>query len=375
MPNKMEYKFLTAEETVSALGKLKRYNVSYPKKNLSKTELQQKLATWRKSQDPLKPVSPKLAAIKGIRLKSDHVSKFRSVIESHSPTAEAIGQKMGPDDILGTMYSSLAALEFTKMQGELKQRLSGATTAGAKENVNAAWAKIVDAGKLAYSAAGVGSVSAADLGAMAKELQSNKNNFNAIASIASTAAAAESTAAKTMAASFKPLGGFVAVSAVIPDPGGISKAIADICSKPFVEGSFSKDFSHAFNLTVTMTVWCPTWTNPFRTCKKTFVLAGVSFSFKIDVGYKVTCCGATAWGQAVAEACGTLIGIKVCASCSGSITGVAGVGRSGSGNSCTYGLGINAQLKCTFAGITVFQAQAPFGFNVSGPCPPLGLCA
>lgn len=107
---------------------------------------------------------------------------------------------------------------------------------------------------------------------------------------------------------------------------------------------------------------------------KSFTLAGVSFSLDLEVGYRVTCCGAIVWGQASVQACGTIIGITVCAQCTAKITGVAGFGRSGSGNNCTYGIGVNAQLKCTFAGITVFQVQVPFGYNVSGPCPPIGLC-
>jgi hypothetical protein len=280
---------------------------------------------------------------------------------------------MDPSAILGSMYSSFAAYEFTKMQSELKTRMAKATTPAAKAKVIAEWNEVLKATQTAYAAGGLRGLKENDFAAQARELNANKANLNAIINIYNTGVADDSVREAVLKAGFIALGGWVTQTAVF-DPGGVSTVIADLCSKPFAEGSFTKNFSRSFNLTVTLTVWCPTWSKPWRTCKKSFTLAGVSFSFGISVGYRVTCCGAVAWGQAHAQACGTLLGATVCAGCTGTITGVAGIGRSGSGNTCTYGIGINASLKCTFAGITVFQAQAPFGYNVTGPCPPAGLC-
>ena len=115
-----------------------------------------------------------------------------------------------------------------------------------------------------------------------------------------------------------------------------------------------------------------TWTNPFRTCRKTFTLAGVSFSVDLTVGYKVTCCGATAFGQAAVQACASIVGISVCAKCTASVAGVAGLVKTSSGSSCSYGLGVNASLKCEFAGVTLLSLSAPFGWTITGPCPPAG---
>jgi hypothetical protein len=214
----------------------------------------------------------------------------------------------------------------------------------------------------------------ADLRGFSQELRKNKANFNSIVNIANSGVIVGAPSGQPLTVNTVATGGWVPQTGVFIDPGQVVTTIFGLCDKPFAEGVFTKHFSRSFSLTISLTVWCPTWTNPFRTCKKNFTIAGVSFSVDVQVGYRVTCCGATVWGQAQAQACGTIIGITVCAGCTATITGVAGIGRSGTGSNCTYGIGVNAQLKCTFAGITVFYVQVPFGFNVNGPCPPAGLC-
>lgn len=370
MPRSIQYTLLSDAAAEKLLGKAKRFSADYPKKALDRSQISAKLKAWRQDQ-VVKPVATKLSKITAVKLNKNVVSSLRAIHESPTPTAESIkGQKMNPDDVLGSLYSSFAALEFSKMQSELKLRMSKAKTPAAKAKVNEEWGEVVRSAQTAFAGAGLRGLKESDLATQAQELGASKANFTAITNIYNTGKAELS---EDLKAGFTALGGWVTQIGKL-DPGGVSTVIPDLCSKPFAEGSFTKHFGHSFNLNVTLTVWCPTWTHPFRTCRKTFTLAGVSFSFDISVGYRVTCCGAVAWGQAHAEACGTLLGVTVCAGCTGTITGVAGIGRSGSGNNCTYGIGINAQLRCTFAGITVFQAQAPFGYNVSGPCPPLGLC-
>jgi len=152
------------------------------------------------------------------------------------------------------------------------------------------------------------------------------------------------------------------VPVIIPTPD-------DLCDRP-IEGKYTKHFSRSFSLSVRITYWCPTWTNWTRTCTATVTLAGVSFSIGLEVGYRITCCGAIAYGQAYAQACGTILGATVCASCSAKVIGLAGISRSGSGSSCTYGLGVTAELKCMVGSITVFYASVPYGWTITGPCPP-----
>lgn len=308
-------------------------------------------------QAPAKP-------LKALAITAADVDKLRVVSESTAGTAELLAQGMGPDETLSLLYSSILAFEYTKLQAERKQRSADART---RSTVDAEWKRVLEGVAAGYAAAGLKSLKEADLDKMAAELSRKKANFNAVATIANSAEdAAEGTETKA-------LGSFLTHVAVVPDPAMlVTAAPADLCRKP-IEGTYTKHFSYSFALKVRLYVPCPKWTNPFRWCWKTFTIAGVSFSLNLNVGYRVTCCGAAAWGQAAAQACGTVLGVTVCASCTAKIVGVAGVGRTGSGSSCSYGLGLNAELKCTLAGATVLYLSVPFGWTITGPCPPPAL--
>jgi len=304
------------------------------------------------------------------------VAKLRAINESTTPTAEAlVNQKMEPDKIIGTLFSSLSTLEFTKMESEFKKRLSAASTPATKAKVQAEWKNVVKGAQQAFASAGLKDLREADLRKFSAELLQSKSNFNAVVKIANSGVPVAGIASATLSPTTVLRAGWVPVTGVLIDPNVESSVIAGLCSVPLKQGSFTKHFSKSFALTVRIPYWCPTWTNPFRVCHKNVTLAGASFSVDVSVGYRVTCCGATAWGRASAEACVTIIGLRFCAGCTATITGVAGFGRtSTSGGNCIYGLGINAQLKCTFAGVTVLNLQAPFGWNITAPCPPAGFC-
>ena len=325
---------------------------------------------WIKSIAPPEVVQPAAKAVQGVVLTSAHLDSLRAIQESTAATAEIVNQQLAPDQMLGVLHSSLTTLEYTRLSSEYKKRSSAASAAD-KKTVDAQWQKIVEAATGAYAAAGVKGLKPADIDKMATELNRKPANFNAVTNIANSA---KDAAPATDAQPSKVLGSFVTQVGVLPDlVVTVISMPPDFCSKPLVQGSFTKHFSYSFNLQVTLTVWCPTWTNPFRTCQKTYTIAGVSFSVDLSVGYKVTCCGATAWGSAAVQACASIIGVSVCASCTATITAVTGVGRSGSGSSCSYGLGVNAELKCSLAGITLLHLNAPFGWTITGPCPPPAL--
>jgi hypothetical protein len=346
----------------------KQFEDKFPKRSSSTAELKAAQLKWVKSIKPPEVKEPAATPIQAVKLTADHVDKLRAVHESTAATAELVNQKLDSDKLFGILYSSLTALEYTRLNSEYKKRLSEAAN---KETVEAQWQKVVAAAQGAFAAAGVKDLKPTQLDEMAAELNRRKANFNAVTTIANSARNV------TEAKATKAVGYFVPQTAVLPDLVGVALTIPvlvwpKLCQQPLAQGSFTKHFGAQFNLTVTLTVWCPTWSNPFRTCLKTYTLAGVSFSVDVTVGYKVTCCGASAWGQAAVQACASLLGITFCANCTASITGVAGVAKSGSGSSCTYGLGINATLTCQFAGFTVLSLNAPFGWTVSGPCPPAG---
>ena len=375
MANPIEFKPLNDAELTKALGKRKTFSADYPKKKFSSSELRSKLKNWQKSVAPSSPPAVKLNDIHAVSLTAKKVQSLRAINESTTPVAEAIvGQKMNPDMLIGTLFSSLTSLEFTKMSSEYASRLKAASTPAAKEAVQAQWENVVKGAQQAFTAAGLKSLTEVDMQQFSRELTSNRANFNTIVNIANTGSAISGKSQQKLSSKTVLKAGFVPQTGVMLDTSIITTSILNLCSKPLVSGSFSKHFYRAFNLVVSIPYWCPTWTNPLRICHKDVTLAGLSLDLNVQVGYSVSCCGAVAYGQASAQACATIIGFTVCAGCSAQITGVAGFGRTGNGSNCTYGLGINAELKCTFAGHTIFDFQAPFGFSINGPCPPINLC-
>lgn len=371
MSRSIEFKPVSGTETAR---KTRRFSAKYPKQSMTRGELQKSLKSWQSRQSPPAVPAVREKKIKAVRFSARDIGKLRAISESPTPTAEAIvGQKMGPDQILGLLYSALLALEFTKMESEFKTRMSSAVTPTARTRVQSEWAQIVKAMQQAYAAGGLRGLKEADLRGLSQELRKNKANFNSIVSVANTGVVVERTSGQSLNGIKVATGGWVPQVGISIDPGDIVTTIPGLCDKPFFEGSFTKHFSKSFSLTVSLYVPCSIW-NPFDWCKKNFTIASVNFNVDLQVGYRLTCCGAIAWGQASAEACGTILGFARCAGCTAKITGVAGLGRSGTGSNCTYGLGLNAELKCTFAGITVFYLQVPFGYTVNGPCPPVSFC-
>lgn len=374
MPDSINFRKLDDAEVTKSLGKAKTFEASQPKKIFSSSEFKSKFTTWQKSQ---KAPEEKIVLNKLVAqpLTTKLVDSIRAINESITPTAEAVvAQKMGPDEVTNALFSSLTTLEYTKMESEYKSRLKAAgTNAIAKAKVEKEWANVVKAGQQAFAAGGLKNVKATDLQKYAQELTKNKANFTTITNIANSATAVQGVAALSLTAQTSLKAGFVPVTGVQLD-GPVSTEIKGLCDQPFAQGSFTKHFHKGFSLVVRIPYWCPTWTNPFRVCHKNVTLAGLALDIDLSVGYKVSCCGAVAWGQGSVQVCGTLVGITFCAGCTARIVGVAGVGRTTAGNKCVYGIGINAQLTCKFGAITVLNVSVPFGYNVTGPCPPAGLC-
>jgi hypothetical protein len=359
---------VSPEELTSIPGfaTVRRYSADFPKRATTAAQLRARQRRFLTSVPAPTVKQPRPKRLEATRLTAAQLTKLRAVHQSEAATAEMVAQKLEPDQALGILYSSLAALEYTKMQAERRARLRRARN---RDTVEAQWAKVVEGGQRAFAAAGLTGLTEAGLDRMAKELTRSRANFNAVVDIANSGTDAVAsggprlgfgnyvTIAETLADLFEPV--------VTPTP-------PNLCERP-VEGKYTKHISASFSLSVRVTYWCPTWTNPLRTCTKTFTLAGVTFSAGLEIGYRITCCGATAWGAAYAQVCATIVGFTVCASCSAKVVGVAGVAKSGSGSSCSYGLGVTAELKCTVGGVTVFYASVPYGWTVTGPCPPASL--
>lgn len=356
--------------TIRGLPAAREIKTTFPKRALgTAADARSALKRWQEGQAvPAAPRNP-VVAIKAGNPTRANFAKLRAVVDSETAPAEMLNQKLDEKALFGHLYSALTTHEYMKMQAEYKRRKATGRLAAATE---LQWQKVVAAARTAYAAGGL-SAGPADLDRYVKELTASAATLNAVVRVANTAVAAD--AGKTLSASSSMTASFVAVTDRMIDLTPITIPIAGLCDGPLKQGTFTKHFAYSVALSVKITYWCPTWTNPLRTCTKTVTLAGVSFSVGVNVGYKVTCCGATAWGQGYAQACATIVGIGVCASCSATIVGVAGVSRTPVGTGCAYGLGVNAVLQCKFAGSTILYLQWPFGFTITGPCPPAGACA
>jgi hypothetical protein len=354
--------------TIPGFATTKRHQADFPRRSISPAELRARQKRFITSVAAPTVRQPRPKRIAAPRLTAAQLNKLRAVHQSEGATAEMVAQKLGPDELLGTFYSSLTALQYTKMQAERRKRLRGAKN---RDAVEAQWAKVVEGAQQAFAAAGLKGVTEARLDRMAKELNKSRANFNAVVDIANSGA---DNVIASGGGSRLGFGNYVTIAETLAqflDP-VFTPVPPDLCERP-VQGTYTKHISVSFSLSVRVTYWCPTWTNPFRTCTTTFTVAGVTFSAGLDIGYRITCCGAYAWGAAYAQACATIVGITVCASCSARVVGIAGVGRSGSGSSCSYGLAVTAELKCTVGGVTIFDAYVPYGWTVTGPCPPASL--
>ena len=351
-----------------------RVSTKIPDRTVSRAVFRRRQKAWAKSlKAPKAPKNPQ-SKVRLQKLDRKTLQRLSAIHGSDQGPAELVsGQKMNLDQLYSSVASSLTTHQYLEMQGERARRLRKASTGAEKAKVAREWAKVQDAA-VTFSARGGLRVKPADLDSAANLLKANKADLNTVLDIAKSGRREARTIAKlTTATSLTAV--LVPVVELAPlVPGGSVVTPVSLCDKPIAEGKWTKHFERSFALKVKLRVWCPSWANPFKTCLKTFTVAGASFSLNLEVGYRVTCCGATAWGQASAQACATVIGIKVCATCTAKVTAVAGFDRTSSGSKCNYGLGLVADLKCTLAGVTLFHVSAPFGYTITGPCPPPGFC-
>lgn len=364
-------KEISAEERkkLKGLPPVKEHETKFPKRAAgSASEAKAELRDWQKKQEPPKPPKNPEVKIKAVPPTAANVAKIAAISESDAAPAEIVKQKLDEETFFGTLFSSLAIHEYTRLEGEYKKRKASARTASTADRD---WAQVVEGFQSAFAAAGL-KVNEAQLSKWSKELAGNKRNLEATARIANSrvssgAAVTEDVGSLTAS--------FLTAAATYVDLNVLTVAIPNLCSQPFAQGTLTKFWSRSWSLTASIPYPCPTWTNPFRICWSTVTIATVTVNLSLNVGYRVSCCGASAWGQASAQACASVAGISKCVGCTATIVGVAGFSRVAiSASQCSYGLGINAGVQCQVFGATVFNASWSFGYTVTGPCPPAGLC-
>jgi hypothetical protein len=350
---------------------MREFKATFPKRAVGRLpDARAALRRWQDAQPTPPAVTNPDVRIKAVRLTKDDVTSLRSIADSASPIAEMLQtQKLGMERLFGTLFSALTTYEFMKLEAEYRRRRR---TGRGLAQTEQRWQEIVRTFQGAFEQAGLRAVSEADLRGFVRALTANRANLDAVVKIVNSGVADGAPTTRLSAGGV--VASFVPTVGKLIDTSVIATTIADLCDEPIAQGSFTKHFSHSVALSVKVKYPCGISWSGIKWCTKTVTLAGVSFSIGVNVGYKINCCGATAWGQGYAQVCATIIGIKVCAGCSATITGVAGVSRTPVGTGCSYGLGINAVLQCKLAGITILYLAVPFGWTVTGPCPPAGLC-
>ena len=359
---------------------------SYPKGAAASGVLTKKFKDFRDAQKA--PALSSLAKaeihnpspVKGVHLFAKDVAMLHSIASSSSPMAEAVSnQKASPDQIIGTLSSAFLTLEFVKMQAAFKSATEKAKTDANKQSLKSGWEEGIKGFKLAYGAIGLKGIEEKHMVAFSKELLKDKNGFNSIVTIQNSRQVVKGEAKKTLDAKSVALGKFETQLLRVDDAviGNLTLP-RNLCATPFAQGSFTKHFGHTFSLQVSISLPCitgwGTWCHCipiFGWCSHTYTIASLSYNVDLNVGYKVTCCGGEAWGFASANVCASLLGHQFCAGCTAGIIGAVGIARTPSGSNCIYGLGLVAQLKCNFGPITVLNVSYPFGYTLTGPCPPL----
>lgn len=350
---------------IAALARPKIFKHKYPAQRLpNNAAVRAEVNKWKKAQKVTALPRPKEMRFKAVKYMTQDLTRFRKVHESKIPHAEAVNQMFKPADLLGHLFSVVTTYEYMKLRSEYRQRLRAAPTPAQKKDVQRQWKKHVQAIQTIFARARLPRLTTSDIDRLAGNLSRDKRNFDAVKKIYGTASSI--TSAEQVVA-FAPVGIFQAVATELVLPGDLVTSIADLC-EILITGTYTKYISETISWNVRLKVWCPKWNDPFRTCWKTFSIARVSFTLGVDVSYKVDCHGFSAWGCSYAEACASVLGQRICASCQGCVTAADAVGRStGSGN-CLYGNGVKIEVICRFAGITIFYAVVSFDLEIEAPC-------
>jgi hypothetical protein len=334
------------------------FAAQWPRNSITPAEAGDALRRWQESlPEPQAPSNPPIE-VRAVEPTPAMLSKLAAVINNERTDVATLSQHFDEHTFAGTVYSALLVHRYLVAEGERNRRAAGAQR-------ETEWRETVAALGKAFASAGLPGVGEERLSRYAKQLVDNPENLKAVTKLAEGARMGEEVADDKAASA--PLAQFVPATAKLTSP-DVSNSVPNLCNSPLAQGSYSKHLGGSFPLTLRLRLPC--WPRVWRMCTYTVSIT-LSYSFDLNVGYKVTCCGASAWGQAVAQACASALGVKVCAGCTGAVVGVAGLSKNpATGGNCAYGLGINASLKCTFGGATVFSGSNSWGYTVIAPCPP-----
>lgn len=364
---KIELKKVVTTKVSSKIDVPKKLKTAFVKKSLSSTKFEKSFTAWKKDIKQPKVKLQKID-IKPVNFTTKNLDKFVKVRTNKSATA-ALDKYYKQDlpDFVSMAHTSQMVLAYSNMKEEYAKRKKRARTRTEKIRLKKQWNKIVDAAVIANKISYGKDISEKTLDRMALNLKKNKKALSEVKNLTKSIKTTSSdtlTLATTIVAELVPVtaASWAPIDTVIP-------VEESLCDSP-ISGTLTKHYSNSFSITVKYPYWCPTWSNPLKTCTGSVTLAGVSFSMGIEVFYEISCCGAIAGGSAYVNACGTIIGITRCAGCRANVVAVGGIGHTPVNNECRYGLGAKADISCKVGSYTVFYAAYSFGIVVDGPCPP-----
>ena len=362
MPSKIQLTSLTEQQQkeVTGLAKPQIVEAKWPTKPITAAEARDAFRRWQeKVPEPAPPENPPIK-IEPVELTKATLSKLVTVLNSEEAQVEAVRQQFDATSLVSTVYSAFLAHRYMEAQGRIDP--AGRTAESQR-------AELVKSFQEAFAAVGLRNVKEAELTRYAKQIAAEPAILTTITKMANGARTVEVPPdGKALAGVAK----FIPATAKLINLPPFLNNIPNLCAGPLVQGVFTKHLGGSFSLKIGFNAPCVP--KVWKTCWYEVTIGSVSYSLDINVGYKVNCCGASVWGQGVAQACASVAGHSACATIQGSITGVAGVSKTpGSGASCNYGLGVVAQIKGTLAGHTLFSSSATFGYTSNGQCPPKGL--
>ncbi len=347
---------------------VRKYRGNLPPRKVARAaQVRQALKQWgRTVRAPA--VRSKELRLKAKLFTASDFDKIRKVRASRHAHAEMVRQKLAPDVMMGMIATSMSLMAYEKVKAEYVRRMRAARTVTAKRRVQQDWQKLEQAAGQYFAKAGLRGVRARQLDNMVRTMKARRAAYNALNDIAATR---KVQATKSLGSLNLVVGGITAVAQVEDAIGidySIGGSITDLCTDPLT-GSLTARASHSFTMRICVWYWCPTWRDPFRTCRGCVDVAGVSFSVNVNIGYQIDCRGMTAWGCGTVQACASALGVTQCAACTACVVGTAGVSSSGTSGTCTYGYGLQLRTTCTLAGITIFSATTPLQIGVTAPCP------
>lgn len=363
---------------------------SQVRKRATKTQLQSKLRAWAESQKPPE-VKDKSVRVRSRLVNAKDMNAFRSIRTNKAPLAEALqNQKMDIPTLVGLQWSFIATHEYALVRTAYKNSLRKARTARVSltkrtaliKEIDKGWKKVVAEYGRAFAVTGVRNVTEQKLDGAVNAMTSSRKAHSEFLSMY------DSVQGRPLSLAGRPswITGIVhATRDVIQyKDWNVIHVDPDWCGFDPITGVHTEHFSKGFELTTTVDYpcgvkWCSKYGIPYACginwCSKTITLISGSVSFSVDIGYELDCCGASSWGSAEVEACGTILGATLCAGCSAAVGTVTGVGEiTVEGSECSYGLGIVLSVHCYLADYTVLSASYPIGWVITGPCPPEGIC-